>query len=95
MNSTIQSILLSVLALALFSSCSVSSDSEKVKPLVYEGMKTGELIEAIGLPSRKDTISTVYQVETESDIHVVHWIYSKRTVVVIGDRVKIPNLERP
>ncbi len=88
-------ILISGIFLVFLYSCSIPEKEKTAKPMVYEGMNADELIDVIGLPSRRDTISSVYQASADSNVYVVHWIYSKRTVVVIGNRVKIPNLERP
>jgi len=64
---------------------------EKAKPMVYEGMGLMELETVLGRPDSIVAGGTVYDVEAGKKKSLERWHYTKRTVVVIDDTVKVPN----
>jgi len=77
----------------LLSSCGESARREATpRPLVYEGMSATELRIAIGEPNEIDEKSKIFDAESMTKISQEHWIYEKRTVLLINDTVKDPNI---
>ncbi len=74
--------------------CQTENPSEEQRPLVYEGMPADDLRETLGKPDTIEPGGTVYDANTESTKKVEKWVYTKRTVVVIDDTVKSPNIPR-
>ena len=62
------------------------------RPLVYEGMSATELRNAIGEPNGIDEKNKIFDAESMQKISQEHWIYEKRTVLLINDTVKDPNI---
>ena len=60
--------------------------------MVYEGMSATELRIAIGEPNEIDEKSKIFDAESMTKISQEHWIYEKRTVLLINDTVKDPNI---
>lgn len=73
-------------------SCGNPEKEIKERPLVYEGMSGEELKNVLGLPARIDSLSPIYDGETMKKMPVEKWFYQKRTVILINDTVKNPNL---
>lgn len=68
-------------------------DKQIEKPLVYEGMPGSELKSVLGDPQSVASGGEVYDANTATTKKVEKWIYDKRTVVLIDDTVKSPNLQ--
>jgi hypothetical protein len=82
----------SLLVLLIWIAAACANREEKPKPLVYEGMSGEELEKTLGLPSEKDSLQPIFDGETMERLPVEKWIYEKRTVLLINDTVKNPNV---
>ena len=60
--------------------------------MIYEGMPTTELTQVIGEPDSIQSGGTVYNADYNKSQVVKKWYYSTRTIVVIDDTVKTPQL---
>ena len=60
--------------------------------MVYEGMPANELENVLGKPTNIDSSGSVFDANKGKTIKVQKWYYDKRTVVLIDDTVKTPNL---
>lgn len=77
----------------LFCSCTSQPQEEKIRPMVYEGMAADELRKVLGEPAQIDTLAPLYSADLEQMVDVVKWQYEKRTVIIINDTIKNPNLK--
>jgi len=79
--------------LLFFSSCSETArDETKAQPMVYEGMSAVELREVLGEPQKISVKSEIFNAQSMTKMSLEHWVYEKRTVLLINDTVKNPNL---
>lgn len=60
--------------------------------MVYEGMPVGDLTLTLGSPDSIQAGGTVYNADLSKTQKVEKWYFDARTVVVIDDTVKTPNL---
>lgn len=81
-----------ILSALSFSACDTGDPPEEVRPLVYEGMSAEELRQTLGNPEKTEPGGTVYDANAEKTKVVEKWFYAKRTVVLIDDTVKSPNI---
>lgn len=82
-----------VLLTTIIVSCGTgSSDKREERPMIYEGMPTTELTEVIGEPDSIRSGGTVYNADFNKNQVVKKWYYNTRTIVVIDDTVKTPQL---
>jgi len=82
-------LLIAFLAVIITCAC---ADTEKSKPLVYEGMSAEELENTLGAPISQDSVRYIFEGETMEMLPVEKWTYPKRIVLLINDTVKVPNL---
>lgn len=74
-------------------SCGTSNpEKRRERPMIYEGMPTTELTEVIGQPDSIQSGGTVYNADLNKSQIVKKWYYNARTIVVIDDTVKTPQL---
>ena len=76
-----------------FQACnSAAPDKKKERPMVYEGMPISDLTLTLGTPDSIQTGGSVYNADLSKTQKVEKWYFDTRTVVVIDDTVKTPNL---
>ncbi len=88
---TIRELILPI-GILFFCSCSEQKNEQKVQSLIYEGMSKNELILNLGQPTSIDSSSKVYDPVQKKLLEVEKWVYAKRTVLIINDTIKDPNL---
>ncbi len=86
-------LLAALLILTTLSCGSGDSKETKQRALVYEGMPKTELLKVLGSPNRIDSTGKIFQTETNEMLTLERWFYDKRTVVVLNDTVKTPNVK--
>lgn len=59
--------------------------------MVYEGMAKSALQEVLGRPDSIGEVQKIYDANRGIQKSVERWYYSKRTVVLIDDTVKVTN----
>lgn len=64
-----------------------------VRPLIYEGMPKDELIEILGQPDSIVSGGSVYNADYNKNFAIYKWYYKTRTVMIINDSVKTPQLK--
>ena len=69
-----------------------SPEKRNERPMIYEGMPTTELTQVIGEPDSIQSGGTVYNADFNKSQVVKKWYYNTRTIVVIDDTVKTPQL---
>jgi|SRR5690554_3341063 len=79
-------------AVAIAGCASSGPEKRKERPMIYEGMPTTELTEVIGEPDSIQSGGTVYNADINKSQVVKKWYYNTRTIVVIDDTVKTPQL---
>jgi hypothetical protein len=87
---------IAIVAFSIFfwSHCTPKQNSEKaVRSLVYEGMSAQDLERVLGAPSKKDSVSSIYLADEKKTVAVEKWYYDKRTVLIINDTIKDPNVK--
>ncbi|NEN25022.1 hypothetical protein G3O08_16090 [Cryomorpha ignava] len=67
-------------------------EKRKKRPMVYEGMPISDLTLALGAPDSIQNGGSVYNADLNKTQKVEKWYFDTRTVVVIDDTVKTPNL---
>lgn len=70
-----------------------NADTKNLRPMVYEGMPINDLSITLGKPDSIEPGGTIYNADYNKTQKVVKWYYDERTVVIIDDTVKTPNLE--
>jgi hypothetical protein len=60
--------------------------------MVYEGMSAAKLRQVLGEPMKIDSKSEIFNAQSMTKMSLEHWVYEKRTVLLINDTVKNPNL---
>jgi hypothetical protein len=82
-----------LLMVSPLTSCkSDSHQGEAKRALVYEGMPASELRSVLGEPLKIETKPEIINGQTMQKMSLEHWIYDKRTVVLINDTVKNANI---
>jgi hypothetical protein len=81
------------IAFFIFTSCQEST-SQDIKPqsLVHEGMSATELRAVLGEPKEINTKNEIFDAQSMTKMSLEQWVYEKRTVLLINDTVKNPNL---
>lgn len=67
-------------------------ENKKERPMVYEGMPISDLTLTLGAPDSIQAGGSVYNADLSKTQKVEKWYFDTRTVVVIDDTVKTPNL---
>jgi len=82
------------LSLVLLVGCSLSNENSTTtaKKMVYEGMSADELIQTLGNPNSVAIRDSIFDANSMSKMAVEQWNYSKRSVLLINDSVKHPNI---
>lgn len=94
MNKVFRNTAILVFGTFFWSHCIPTPENEtEVKPLVYEGMSSQDLERVLGSPSKKDSVSSIYLANEKKTVAVEKWYYDKRTVLVINDTIKDPNVK--
>jgi len=74
-------------------SCNVGApEKQRERPMIYEGMPTTELTQLLGEPDSIQSGGMVYNANFDKNLVVKKWYYNTRTIVVIDDTVKTPQL---
>ena len=68
------------------------TEKRQERPMIYEGMPASELTEVIGEPDSIQSGGTVYNADYNKNQIVRKWYYNTRTIVLIDDTVKTPQL---
>lgn len=84
--------IIALMAVGIVSCNTGSSENRNVRPMIYEGMPATELKEVIGEPDSIQSGGTVYNADFNKSQIVKKWYYNTRTIVVIDDTVKTPQL---
>ncbi|MGB6037065.1 MAG: hypothetical protein WBG42_12405 [Cryomorphaceae bacterium] len=80
-------------AFMTFTYCTEPVQNEvKPKPMIYEGMSATELRDVLGEPIEIDSKSEIFNAQSMTKMSLEHWVYERRTVLLINDTVKNPNL---
>lgn len=81
-------------SITLFVACQSGGKKEaEIRPLIYEGMPKGELVEILGQPDSVLSGGTVYNADYNKSFPIEKWYYKTRTVMIINDSVKTPQLK--
>jgi len=92
MHNPITTFLILLVAIGL-QACDFSEPEKKrERPMVYEGMPIEDLTLTLGSPDSIQPGGTVYNADISKTQKVEKWYFDTRTVVVIDDTVKTPNL---
>lgn len=67
-------------------------EKKKERPMVYEGMPIEDLTIVLGTPDSIQSGGSVYNADLSKTQKVEKWYFDTRTVVVIDDTVKTPNM---
>ena len=84
-------LIISIALSSIWISCQ-GENKKEVKALVYEGMSRQDLRNKLGEPISIDSSGHVFDTQRQKKVRLEKWEYDKRTVLIINDTVKDPNI---